>query len=391
MKKLTKKQSLMLARQSAKKNSVNFIDLPAQHKALKKPLLQAIGRVLEGSRFILGPEVEALEREAADFCRARYGIGVNSGTDALVLAMKALDIGSGDEVIIPDFSFIATATAVMLAGATPVLADIEPDTFNLDPRQVSRLITKKTRAIIPVHLYGQPADMTALLKLARQAKVALIEDAAQAIGARWRGRPVGALGDMGCLSFFPTKNLGALGDAGMVLTNNARLAARLRRLRQHGADQKYYHIELGFNSRLDEIQAAALRIKLNYLPAWNGRRRSLAGAYDRGLRGMGAKVPAVRAGVEHVYHQYVLQTPQREALRDFLGQRGIGTSIHYSIPLHRQPVLARLPSARRKFPVSELAARQVLCLPIAPEISDAQIRAVIAGIRGFAGTGLKKT
>lgn len=385
MKKPTKKQNRMPVRPAAKKNGVNFLDLPAQHRALKKPLLQAMGRVLESSRFILGREVEALEQEVAEFCGARYGIGVNSGTDALVLAMKALDIGSGDEVIIPDFSFIATATAVLLAGATPVLADIEPETFNLDPRQVSRLITKKTRAIIPVHLYGQPADMTSLLKVARQAKLALIEDAAQAIGARWRGRPVGALGDMGCLSFFPTKNLGALGDAGMVLTNNARLAARLRRLRQHGADQKYFHTELGFNSRLDEIQAAALRIKLTYLPAWNERRRSLAGAYDRGLRETGVKVPSVRPGAEHVYHQYVLQTPQREALRDYLAKQGIGTSIHYSIPLHRQPILARLPSARRRFPVSEQAAGQVLCLPIAPEISDEQIRTVIAGIRRFAG------
>ncbi|MCK5219645.1 DegT/DnrJ/EryC1/StrS family aminotransferase [bacterium] len=375
----------MPTRQTAEKKGINFLDLPAQHKALKKPLLQAMGRVLENSKFILGPEVEALESEVAGFCGARYGIGVNSGTDALVLALKAMDIGAGDEVIIPDFSFIATATAVLLAGATPVLADIEPDTFNLDPKQVSRLITKKTRAIIPVHLYGQSADMTALLKLARQAKVAVIEDAAQAIGARWRGRPVGALGDMGCLSFFPTKNLGALGDAGMVLTNNARLAARLRRLRQHGADKKYYHTELGFNSRLDEIQAAALRIKLNYLSAWNERRQSLALAYDRGLRETGVAVPSVRPGAEHVYHQYVLQTPRREALRDYLAKQGISTSIHYSIPLHRQPVLARFPSARRKFPVSEQAAGQVLCLPIAPEISDAQIRTVITGIRRFVG------
>ncbi len=375
----------MKAKKLLKPKGVNFLDLPAQHKALKKSLLQAMGRVLESSRFILGPEVEALESEVAGYCGARYGIGVNSGTDALVLALKAMDIGAGDEVIIPDFSFIATATAVLLAGATPVLADIEPDTFNLDPKQVSRLITKKTRAIIPVHLYGQPADMTSLLKLARQAKLAVIEDAAQAIGARWRGRPVGALGNMGCLSFFPTKNLGALGDAGMVLTNNARLAARLRRLRQHGADKKYYHTELGFNSRLDEIQAAALRIKLNYLSAWNERRQSLALAYDRGLRETGVAVPSVRPGVEHVYHQYVLQTPRREALRDYLAKQGIRTSIHYSIPLHRQPVLARFPSARRKFPVSEQAAAQVLCLPIVPEISDAQIRTVIAGIRGFAG------
>ncbi len=385
MKKLTKKQNRMPTRQTAEKKGINFLDLPAQHKALKKPLLQAMGRVLENSKFILGPEVEALESEVAGFCGARYGIGVNSGTDALVLALKAMDIGAGDEVIIPDFSFIATATAVLLAGATPVLADIEPDTFNLDPKQVSRLITKKTRAIIPVHLYGQSADMTALLKLARQAKVAVIEDAAQAIGARWRGRPVGALGDMGCLSFFPTKNLGALGDAGMVLTNNARLAARLRRLRQHGADKKYYHTELGFNSRLDEIQAAALRIKLNYLSAWNERRQSLALAYDRGLRETGVAVPSVRPGAEHVYHQYVLQTPRREALRGYLAKQGIRTSIHYSIPLHRQPVLARFPSARRKFPVSEQAAGQVLCLPIAPEISDAQIRTVITGIRRFVG------
>jgi len=368
-----------------KKNplQVRFLNLAAQNHALRKELLQKFEAVINSSQFILGPEGKALEQEIAVLVRSKFAVGVNSGTDALVLALKALDIGPGDEVIVPDFTFIATASAVSLAGAIPVLADIEPDTFTLDPKEVMRCLTKRTRAIIPVHLYGQPADMTALLKIARTKKIAVIEDAAQALGARWRGRPVGALGDAGCISFFPTKNLGALGDAGMVLTNNAQIARRLKRLRQHGAETKYYHHELGYNSRLDELQAAALRVKLPLLPLWNARRKSIAAAYDKGLKGSCIQTPVVRSFADHVYHQYVVRSVRRDALQAFLAAQGIQTARHYPLPLHCQPVFAQLASARKKFPHSEQAAREILCLPIAPECSDQDINTVIAAIKKF--------
>lgn len=366
-----------------KQTGVPFLQLAAQNRKLKKPLLAAIGRVLDGSRFIMGPETQALEREAAEVCGAKFGVGVNSGTDALLLALRALDIGPGDEVIVPDFTFIATASAVLLAGATPVLVDIEPDTFTLDPAQADKAVTRRTKAIIPVHLYGQAADMTALLALARRHNLAVVEDACQSLGATWKGKPLGALGDAGAVSFFPTKNLGALGDGGLVVTNRAALHARLRRLRDHGSDKKYLHEEVGYNSRLDDIQAAALRVKLPYLAGWNERRRELAARYAAGLAGTGVRTPAVRRGATHVYHQYALQVPRRDALQAFLAERGIGTAVHYPLPLHRQPALARLASARKKFPVSERVARSVLCLPIAPETTDRDADAVIRAVREF--------
>jgi len=364
-------------------STVQFLDLPAQHRALKRPLLAAIGRVLDGAQFILGPETTALEAEIAALCQARHGLGVNSGTDALVLALRALDLGPGDEVIVPDFTFIATASAVVLAGAVPVLADIEPDTFTLDPAEVEKKITPRTKAVIPVHLYGHPADLTSLEQVAHRHRLALIEDAAQALGARWQGRSVGAWGMAGCLSFFPTKNLGGLGDGGMVVTNDERLAARVRRLRQHGADRKYFHDEIGCNSRLDEIQAAALRVKLRHLARWNERRRSLAALYTRGLERLEIGLPRTRRGAEPVFHQYSVRVPAREALQSHLAERGIRTAVHYPLPLHRQPALAGLPSAQDGFPVSERAAQEVLCLPVAPEVSPAQARAVVAAIADF--------
>lgn len=367
----------------SKPGRVPFLDLPRQHKPLKAALLKAIGRTLDSGRFILGPEVAALEQDVAGQCGASFGIGMNSGTDGLVLALKALEIRPGDEVIVPDFTFVATATAVLLAGAVPVLVDVEPGTLTLDPRRVEEAITPRTRALIPVHLYGQPADMDSLLAIARQRKLAVIEDACQALGSRWRGKPVGALGEMGCLSFFPTKNLGGLGDGGMVLTRDEKLAGHLRRLRQHGADRKYYHDELGYNSRLDEIQAAVLRVKLKKLALWNRERRARAEIYRRGLEGSGVTPPSHRPGAEHVYHQYAVMTPKRDALQAYLHQAGIETAIHYPLPLHRQPALRNLPSAAWEFPVSERAAGEVLCLPIAPEIPLASVKRVCAAVHAF--------
>lgn len=364
---------------------VKFINLTAQHRALKQPLLRAMTRVLESSRFILGPETRALEQDIAKLCAAREAVGVNSGTDALVLVLRGLGIGPGDEVLVPDYTFVATASAVLLAGAKPVLVDVEPHTLTLDPEQAARRITRRTRALIPVHLYGQPADMTALLALAKKHGLAVIEDAAQSLGAAWQGRPVGALGAAGCFSFFPTKNLGGLGDGGMVVTNDQRLAQRLRRLRDHGAEEKYLHLELGYNSRLDDIHAAALRVKLQYLRRWNERRRAIAAQYSAALAGLGPVIPLVRPEAVHVFHQYVIRMPKREALRKYLSGRGIETALHYPLPLHRQPMLMKLGLAKGGFPVSEQAAREVLCLPIVPETTDREVKRVTAAIQEYFG------
>ncbi len=361
---------------------VKFLDIQAQNRALKKALLAAVGEVLDGSRFILGPEVGALEKDIAHLTHAKTAIGVNSGTDALLIALKALDLGRGDEVLVPDFSFMATASAVMLAGATPVMVDIDPETFMLDLDAAAKKLTRKTKAIIPVHLYGQAANMTSLMAFAKQAKLAVVEDAAQALGATWRGKAVGTFGDFGCFSFFPTKNLGGLGDGGMVLTQKAKLARRALRLRQHGANHKYIHEELGYNSRLDSLQAAALRVKLPYLPWWNERRQSMAAAYSAGLNGL-VDVPKIQTGATHVFHQYAILTAGRDRLQLFLKGRQINTAIHYPLPLHRQPAFSMLASAKKDYPVANAVAHNVLCLPIAPEIRDQQVRRVIAGIRQF--------
>lgn len=362
---------------------ISPVNLPAQIKPLKAALLRSLSRVMDSGRFILGPETQTLEREIARRSGARFALGVNSGTDALILALRALNIGPGDEVIVPDYSFVATASAVMLAGAKPVLADVEPETLCLDPRQAEKRLTRRTRAIIAVHLYGQPADMTRLRKLARAARIFLIEDNAQALDATWQGRPVGALGDLGCLSFFPTKNLGGLGDGGMVLTNNARLAERVKRLRQHGENPKYYHHELGLNSRLDEVQAAALRIKLPRLSDWNRRRQSIAGQYNRAFKNLPLTLPRVRPGATHVYHQYTLRLENRDALQRHLREHGIASAIHYPLPIHAQPMLKPLVPKSHRFPVSDEAARQVLSLPVVPELTATNVQHIIQAVRAF--------
>lgn len=361
---------------------VKFLDVQAQNRALKKEMMTAIGQVIDSSQFILGPEVSALEQAIAGYCRAKYAFGVNSGTDALVLALKACGIGPGDEVLVPDFTFIASATAVLLAGAKPVLVDIDPETFILDLEAASKKLSKRTKAVMVVHLYGQAANMTRVMKFARQAKLRVIEDAAQSLGATWQNKSVGTFGDVGCLSFFPTKNLGGLGDGGMVICNQATIAKRINRLRQHGADRKYYHDELGYNSRLDSLQAAVLRVKLPYLIYWNQRRQSIAQAYDQALQEL-VQVPIKQKGATHVYHQYAILTAGRDRLQQFLHKQGIATAVHYPLPLHQQPALAHLESAKRRYPGSSAVAGQVLCLPIAPEIGDAEVRRVIKGIKEF--------
>ncbi len=348
---------------------------------------QALTRVADSQRFILGPEVEALERELAERLEVGHAIGVSSGTDALIATLMALGIGPGAEVIVPTFSFFATAGSVDRVGATPVFVDIDPVTFNLDPAAVARAISPRTRAIIPVHLYGLSADMDPILELARTASIPVIEDAAQAIGARYHGRLTGGLGTAGCLSFFPSKNLGGLGDGGLVTTNDASLAHEVRLLRNHGAEPKYVHTRIGGNFRLDAIQAAVLRVKVPHLQAWSDARRRNADRYrtimaEHGLDSA-IELPVEPPGYTHVYNQFVIRAPKRDALRTHLTSRRIGTEIYYPIPLHRQACFATLGRTSDTFAVAERAAERVLALPIYGELTLAQQQRVVTSLAEF--------
>jgi dTDP-4-amino-4,6-dideoxygalactose transaminase len=356
------------------------IDLARQHQALRAELLAAATGVLDSCRFVLGPEGQTLERELAALCGARLGVGTGSGTDALLLALKAVGVVPGDEVITSAFSFVASATTVVMAGATPVFVDVDPATYNLDPAQVERAITPRTRAIVPVHLYGQPAAMDAICDLARAHGLAVVGDAAQAVGAAYGGRPVAAWGDVSILSFYPTKNLGGCGDGGMVLTTRDDVAERVRLLRDHGAPRRYTHVELGACSRLDELQAALLRVKLRRLPQWNERRRAIAAHYSAALAGLPLGLPVERAPAHHIYHQYTVRSAKREALAAALAARGIGTSIHYPSTIPAQPVFSR-PNADREFPVATQAAAEVLCLPCFPELTDLEVAEVVEAVK----------
>jgi dTDP-4-amino-4,6-dideoxygalactose transaminase len=339
----------------------------------------AAARVLASCRFILGPEVAALEAELAALCGVSHGIGVNSGTDALVLALKALGVRPGDEVITSSFSFVASASAVLMVGARPVFVDIVPSTYNLDPALVEKAVTPRTRAIVAVHLYGQPAAMDAIGDIARARGLSIVEDAAQAVGATYAGRPAGAWGDVACLSFYPTKNLGGCGDGGMVLTSRDDIAQAIRRLRDHGSPRKYEHVELGYSSRLDELQAALLRVKLRHLPAWNERRRAIAAHYRHLLKDAPLVLAEERAPARHIYHQFTVRTPKRDALVAALAEAGIGTAVHYPIPIPAQPMFA-MPDADRAFPQAARAAAEVLSLPCFPELSEEEIRTVAAAV-----------
>ena len=336
--------------------------------------------MFDSCRFILGPEVTALEAELAARCGVGHGIGVNSGTDALVLALKAVGVGPGDEVITSAFSFVASASTALMLGARPVFVDIDPVTFNLDPELVDRAVTPRTRAILAVHLYGQPAAMDAIGTIARARKVAVVEDAAQAVGASYAGRPAGSWSDVACLSFYPTKNLGGCGDGGMVLTSRDDIAGAIRRLRDHGSPRKYEHVELGYSSRLDELQAALLRVKLRHLSAWNERRRAIAARYRELLReaplAIAEEVPPAR----HIYHQFTVRSPKRDVLVAALGDAGVGTAVHYPIPIPAQPMFA-IPDSDRAFPHATRAAAEVLSLPCFPELTEDEIRTVAGAVR----------
>lgn len=358
--------------------AVPLLDLREQFVSIREEISAAINAVLDSQQFILGPQVEELEEEVARYCGRRFGVGVASGTDALILSLRVCGVGRGDEVIVPAFSFPATGGAASLLGARPVVVDIQPDTFNIEPNQIEARITPQTKAIVAVHLFGQPADMDSILELARQHNLRVIEDNAQSFGANYKGRKTGSMGDLGCLSFYPSKNLGGYGDGGMILTDSKEVAARLRSLRNHGFVQTYVGEEQGWNSRLDEIQAAILRVKLRHLDRWNDARRAIAAHYTMLLaRVPEVTIPKIADWGEHVFHQYTVRLPQRDRVRKYLEERGIATGLYYPVPMHLQPMFGSLGYRRGDFPVAEQAADKVLSLPMYPELSSEQVERVV--------------
>ncbi len=363
--------------------NVPFLNLAAQFESLKAELLPAVERTLASGHYVLGPNVAALEQEIAARVGAGFGIGVNSGSDALTLTLRALDIGPGDEVITTPFTYIAPAESISQMGARIVFADIHPRTFNLDPADVSRKITARTRAILPVHLFGQAAQLDDFLALGQARGIEVVEDCAQAIGADYRGRPVGAFGAAGCFSFYPTKNLGADGDGGMIVTSDEALARKLRMLRVHGIERRYYHDLHGYNSRLDELQAAILRVKLRRLDAWNVRRAEIAARYTAALEGLPVETPTTCELNRHVFHVYAILTEQRDELLQFMAQRGVPSIVYYPLPLHLQKVFADLGYRQGDLPVAESVSERILPLPIYPELTDEQVDYVAGVIRQF--------
>lgn len=359
--------------------SVPLADLAAQYRTIQTDIDRAVRAVLEGGHYVMGPNVGAFEREVAAYVGVDHAIAVASGTDALILALRAAGVGPGDEVIVPDYTFLATASAVLHTGATPVLVDVDPDTYGIDLRAVARAITKKTRAIVPVHLFGQPVDMDALMELAAAHNLTVVEDNAQAFGADDRGRKTGGIGHVGCLSFFPSKNLGACGDGGMVVTGNRGIADRMRILRTHGWRRKYEPEILGYNSRLDELQAAILRVKLTHLDGWNAERRRRAGVYAAAFAGTGVGTPVERPWSTHVYHLYVVRVPHRASLERTLAERKIGHAVYYPLPLHRTALFKA--SSPDTFPVSDRLSQELLAIPLYPEMSDEQQSAVVSAVR----------
>jgi dTDP-4-amino-4,6-dideoxygalactose transaminase len=365
--------------------NVPFVDLKAQYHVLAEEVNQAISQVLENTSFILGEDVELFEQELAAYCGTEHCVGLDNGTSALELTLRAFGIGPGHEVITAANTFIATVSAIAFTGATPVLVDIDPRTYNLDVEAVERAITSRTKAILPVHLYGQPADMKPLLHLARLNNLALIEDACQAHGAYYRGQRVGSLGDAACFSFYPAKNLGAYGDGGAMVTNDAEIAAKVRMLRNYGQTRKYHHKFVAYNRRLDTLQAAVLRVKLRYLDQWNEDRARNAQRYDELLADLPVITPDVAAEISHVYHLYVIRVRNREALQAHLSERGIATGIHYPVPIHLQEAYLYLGYEQGDFPKTEECAKEILSLPMYAELTAEQCIYVADAIHEFHG------
>ncbi|MFW5871189.1 MAG: DegT/DnrJ/EryC1/StrS family aminotransferase [Verrucomicrobiota bacterium] len=368
--------------------NVPLLDLKPQYMTIKNEVDKAVAEVIESQRFIMGPEVEKCEKAIADYSGCRYGTGVSSGTDALLISLMAEKIGPGDDVLTTAYSFFATAGCISRTGARPVFVDIDPVTYNIDPALLEKAITPNTRAVIPVHLYGQMAEMSSVMDFAEKNGLVVIEDAAQAIGSEYRGRRAGSIGHYGCFSFFPSKNLGAFGDGGMVVTNSNERSNKLRELRNHGAKAKYYHEVIGGNFRLDAIQAAVVNVKLKHLDSWTEQRQRNAEMYDRlltesGMVGSGAvKLPA-RIHNRHIFNQYVIRAEKRDQLQKFLAEKNIGTSIYYPLPFHMQTCFKELGYKAGDFPESEKAAHETLALPIFPELSDSQITYVADSISSF--------
>ncbi len=366
--------------------TIPLLDLTAQYHSIKEEMDLAVLGVLESGRFILGPNVTAFEQEMAACLGVRHAIGVASGTDALVIALRAAGIGSGDEVIVPAYSFFATAGTVLTVGAQPVFVDVAPGTYLIDVTKIEAAISPKTRAIIPVHLYGQPADMDEILALAKKHHLVIIEDNAQAVGAEYKNRKTGSIGDVGCLSFFPTKNLGGYGDGGMIVTDNEQIAEQSRMLRVHGWKKKYYPEMLGYNSRLDELQAAILRVKLKHLDEWNERRQAIAAFYSQSFTAMGLHPLIPAPDRKHVYHLYVMKFDQRDLVQGKLKEAGISSEVYYPQPLH-QALPCRTPGGDAiGYPVSEEASRTLLAIPLYPELTAPQLEEIVAAVEKITRT-----
>ncbi|HXZ28176.1 MAG TPA: DegT/DnrJ/EryC1/StrS family aminotransferase [Terriglobales bacterium] len=360
---------------------IPFLDLKAQYRSLKPEIDAAIARVLESCQFVLGEEVARFEEEFAAYCGAAHAVAVNSGTSALHLSLLALGVGPGDEVVTTPFTFVATVAAIGYSGARAVLVDVDPHSFNLDPARLERALTLRTKAIVPVHLYGQPADLDPIFEIARRRGVPVIEDACQAHGAEYKRRRVGPLGELACFSFYPGKNLGAYGEGGLVVTNNSEHARTVRLLRNWGEERRYHHQLRGYNYRMEGLQGAILRVKLRHLEEWTEARRARAARYTELLRGSEVQTPAEMPYARHVFHVYAVRSPQRDALQKSLQAAGVQTGIHYPIPVHLQPAYADLGYKAGDFPVAERLAREVLSLPIYPELAPAQIEEVVAAVQ----------
>jgi dTDP-4-amino-4,6-dideoxygalactose transaminase len=360
---------------------IPFVDLKTQYNSIKDEINTAVLQVLESTQFILGDEVTALEQEFAAYCSAAHGVALNTGTSALHLALLAAGIGAGDEVITVPFTFVATVAAIGYTGATPVFVDIDPVSYTIDVNQIEKAITKRTKAIMPVHLYGQPADMDPILEIARRHGLVVIEDAAQAHRSEYKGRRVGSIGDIGCFSFYPGKNLGAYGEGGMAVTNNSGYARTMRMLRDWGQESRYNHVLKGYNYRMDGVQGAILRVKLRYLDQWTEARRTHAAKYDQHLASLGLKTPVAMPYSHHVYHIYAVRSQKRETLLQMLNERGVSTGIHYPIPVHLQQAYSDLGYQPGNFPNSELAASEVLSLPMYAELSEENLGVIIKAVK----------
>lgn len=363
--------------------NIPLLDLQAQLATIRGEVLTAVEKVLDSGQYIMGPEVKAFEEEVANYVGVKHAVGVGNGTDALLLALDAAGIGAGDEVITTPFTFFATSEVVSRLGATPVFVDIDPKTYNIDVEQIKAKINEKTKAIIPVHIFGQPANMDEIMELAEKHNLFVLEDAAQAMGSEYKGRKIGSLGHAATYSFFPTKNLGGYGDGGMVVTNDDELASKIRILRVHGSNPKYYHSVLGYNSRLDAIQAAILRIKLRHLDDWNNARRQKAALYNELLKDTPLVTPYAAEDRKHIYHLYIVQAEDRDDLMAYLKEKGISTGVYYPVPLHRQKVYESLGYGEGSIPNAEYMAKRTFALPLYAELSDETIHAIVDTIKTY--------